>query len=61
MVCGNPSSSLLLLLLLTHGGTGEQQGRDECPAHPDPGDEIGPVVHDLGVVTQQLQHHSTKH
>lgn len=50
----------LPLAAQTHGGSGEQQGRDQGPAHPDPGDEIGPVVHNVGALNQQLQHHSTK-
>lgn len=50
----------LPLAAQTHRGAGKQQGRDEGPAHPDPGDEIGPVVHNVGALNQQLQHHTTK-
>jgi len=42
------------LAIETHGGTEEEEGGHQAPAHPDPGHEIRPIVHRLRVSVQQL-------
>lgn len=44
----------LPLTTQTNGRAREQQGGDECPANSNPGNEVGPIVHDGSVVTQEL-------